>query len=198
MRKNFVVFFIVLIVSGMFGCTKTPQEQQDFQDTQQTGTPQQTEDVAVVSSELLSQTYTDAKDGFSFQYPEDWTTQENFMGARIFVAGPPVDKFAPNLNIVILPKDETIFSATEDEYKKMFQIYLRNIEIQKFQKKKFVNRDAVYIHYKAEMGENNLLEFKQYLFIVGEQNYTITLTDKQGNFSKHEEIFDAILSSFKF
>ncbi len=145
----------------------------------------------------LTQTYDDAQYGFSFQYPENWTKNESgIMGMRVFVFTEPVGGFAPNVNVVIVPKGMEIAAIKEEDITKPLGTVFRNIKMKKFEITKFAGEETLTLHYTAVMGENNRLELMQYSFNRGDKNITLTCTDTAKHFKQSLPAFEAITASF--
>ena len=148
----------------------------------------------------LSEAYQDAKHAFRFQYPEDWTltagAQPRAMGAYLIVAGQPVDNFAPNFNIVLAPADNQLTSVTEESLQKQLESIFRNLNIKKFEIKKFLGKDAIFVHYTAVMGESARLEIIQYMFNHKDKCIVLTFTDSADHFKESAPVFKAMADSF--
>lgn len=147
----------------------------------------------------LKNIYNEESDGFRFKFPADWKkTDLKFMGIPIAVVGPPVDDFSPNVNIVIQPRDDKLTTYTKKDMLEMYSIIFRDIDVKSFDIQKFNGTDAIYVHYTCKSGEKLLLEVKQYLFNLGDNNLVLTFTDTQKHFQESAPVFESIVGSFEF
>lgn len=146
----------------------------------------------------LPNTYDDSEYGFRFSYPENWNEAPFAMGARVLVIGEMESGIAPNVNVVVTPKDDSIFSASKEDFKKTYSMMFQNFKIMDFGTHRFDEKKAIYVHYQGTMGQSNRVEGRQFLFCHEDHNFVVTLTYSPGSFSKYQPIFDSILSSFQF
>jgi hypothetical protein len=142
------------------------------------------------------------EDIYSIEYPDDWVVDKSRdSGTRFFLSSPPSstqDKFRENVNLIIQDlKGQNInldkyVAITEEQIKTL----LTNGNILKSTR---MNSNVISSHqfiYTGKIGDFNF-KFLQYIWILGEKAFVLTLTCEANEFDKYRETGEKILNSFK-
>ena len=142
------------------------------------------------------------EDIYSIEYPDDWTkSKSGDLGARFILLSPlssKQDKFSENVNLII--QDLKGQNIDIDNYvaisEKQIKTLLVNGNILESTK---INSDGISYHkliYTGQMGDFDL-RFLQYVWILREKAFVLTLTCEANEFDKYKETGEKIINSFK-
>jgi len=142
--------------------------------------------------------YEDAEYGFSFRYPRDWELSQDTLGARVIIVAPPQDDFRPRMNVMIRPRDESLFQTTQDDFKAMYEAALQNLEFRSFGVRPFGGNESMHAHFQGTfVGTGQRLEHLQFALLHGDKMFNMMATDIPDNFGKSQAVFDRIFESFR-
>jgi len=116
----------------------------------------------------------------------------------LFIAGPPNNGFAPNINIMLLPPHKKILQRALLDYQKDLEIVHRNVKIINFGTTKIGNKSCLRAHAQYTTGETSHMETVQLFFVHKNKTFVVTATDVQANFNKNITTFTNILGSLQF
>ena len=151
-------------------------------------------------SSLNWNTYTDQENGFSIQYPNDWT-KEVRGNSVVFLSQleSSGDQFKENVNFML--QDLSQQQLTLDEYTQITKesvianlgkqaiVSLKDATIQGIDEKEFV--------YNMNMNGNSL-RIKQYWFIKNKKAYLFNYTAETSKYTEYETAADKVVESFEF
>lgn len=144
------------------------------------------------------QSYENKLDGFSLQFPGDWTFQEKVYGASVVFSSPvtETDKIKENVMIVKKPLEN---EATLEEYYLMLkaeaakQPNYAEIESSTI---KVNDLDAKKIIYKSSSNSTKL-QFEQILLIKNKSTYTFTYTATEATFAEYIQKVNEMIATLE-
>ena len=157
--------------------------------------------ISIISCSSFSwDTYTDKANGFSIQYPDDWTKE---IRGNSFIFLSPLegsgDRFKENVNFMI--QDLSQQELTLEEYTEITrESVIANLgkqSVVSLKDAKILGEAAKEFIYNMNMNGNNL-RIKQYWFIKNKKAYLFTYTAEPSKFNDYEAVASKIVESFKF
>ncbi len=138
--------------------------------------------------------------GFSLVFPEDWASEEGFMGTDVSVTSPmesDTDMFAENMNVV---SEEGTEGISLQEY---YDLNIANMEplvadftVVDLSDITINGLDSKRLEYSATFGEVQVHNYA-WFFVVGNMGYVITATANNETFATYKNQFNTIANSFK-
>jgi hypothetical protein len=142
-------------------------------------------------------TYRNEEEGFTIEYPEEWTSKEGEFGTLVFFAEPPVTGFAANVNVVSedIPASTTLaqYSDVTEEQLENFVTNLHDFESRPIE---VGGRAATEFTYLGTQG-NFELRWVQNLVVTEGRAFVITFTAEEDRFAEVEPTGRSILASFR-
>lgn len=139
----------------------------------------------------LSQTYTDEKEGLSFNYPKKWKEPEIKNDKSLIEL---VQSSKTNMSVYknYVSSDESL--SMDDEY--FIQNYAdKGIEIQEIYDTKIDGISVKKILYSFNQGPDYFKGI-QYMYIIDSDMYTVTFVSLYDDFDKYESVFDAVMRTY--
>ena len=142
------------------------------------------------------------EDSYSIEYPDDWVEDKSGDSGTSFVLFSPLssnqDKVRENINLMI--QDLKGQNINLDKYvaitEKQIKTLMTNGNILESTR---INSNGISSHkfiYRGKMGDFDF-KFLQYVWILGEKAFLLTLTCEANEFDKYRETGEKIINSFK-
>lgn len=142
------------------------------------------------------------EDRYSIEYPDDWVEDKSGDSGTSFVLFSPLssnqDKVRENINLMI--QDLKGQNINLDKYvaitEKQIKTLMTNGNILESTR---INSNGVSSHKFVYSGKMRGFDFKflQYVWILGEKAFLLTLTCEANEFDKYRETGEKIINSFK-
>lgn len=139
---------------------------------------------------------------YSIQYPKDWELNQSGQMGTSFILFSPVssdqDQFRENVNLLI--QDLTGHNLDLDEYVKISEGQIKTLitDGELIESQRISNSVLNYqkVIYTGKQGVYQL-KFEQYVWVVDNKAYILTLTCEENQFENYKEIGEQILKSFE-
>ena len=142
--------------------------------------------------------YKDAKYGYSFRYPADWT-QRTIEGLEVYFVGQPDAGFTPSVGIGVEAPNEDLLTLTKQDYQEALGAAYRKLTIKEFRVRKISGMDCLFIHFQGtRVGQDIPIDQYMLSFLYKDKTFTVTLADGSENFGKRRAVYDSILESLRF
>jgi hypothetical protein len=141
-----------------------------------------------------------AEEGFSMEYPTDWTIMENQSGARVFFISIPKNGFANNFNLMIQELGAGGVSTLEEfDASTATQVKAMSGGTAEFKhsKEKILGYPASRYDYKAHL-QGQDLQFRQWVVVKSGHADLFSYVDQAASFQEDEDKAERILRSFRF
>jgi hypothetical protein len=193
--RTFAITSSLLLILLLSGCT-SPKENDSH-----SGDKTHTEEKAEKPVANGYVRYTNQEHGFQIDFPEDWPSQEDFMGLIVMANSPlesDTDAFSENINVVMeeLPSTMSTEKYLEANIKNMEMLMTDFVNIE-VTDQKLGGVPTKRMEYSAKMGLINLHNYA-YLFVSGKKGYVITGSATPESIDTYREDFDAIAETFAF
>lgn len=150
---------------------------------------------------LLTQTYRDKEEGFSFMYPEDWeledATGEDFDAIVVIAA---TGAFGPYARVTVskFKDDGSYFAATKLDWELLAESQdgLSDVNVTELTDVKLDGRPARKVTMTAKNDVDVPCAFTYYLYTVGPDVYLVLCVSMESAYDRYEPILDAIIDSY--
>ncbi|WP_239616158.1 DUF1795 domain-containing protein [Cohnella mopanensis] len=147
-------------------------------------------------------TFKDGTYGTTFQYPEDWTYQENIGGAIVAFLSPrenDSDMFQENINFLIqdLGGQKVKLADYVDATKQQLGALITGFKLEDEGASSEDGVEAYNLLYSGKQGEYNL-KWQQSFAIIEGKAYVITYTAEEGSFDKFVDQAGSIAESWDY
>ncbi len=140
---------------------------------------------------------------YQIQYPQLWTIDTSHQMATEFILFSPqtdsTDRFKENVNLIIQDFGDNIVSL--DEFVvgtvRSLPTYFKNSQIFLNERKEKEGQAYHQFVYQGKL-HNRDLKFEQYIWVLQNKSYILTLTCEQNQFDNYLEVGEQILNSFQF
>lgn len=151
--------------------------------------------IGAVNAEQGMLTYTNEEYGFSIDYPEDWTVEEDTLGLTVVFWGPMKDGFVTNVNVLT---EKLSMKITPEEYAKSGELYPEESIVRTFTDT--INGNPVAGYVVTSTPEEGIeYNTMQACFVSGTTAYVISFNAPVSTYDETErDYFDPVLQSFKF
>lgn len=162
---------------------------------------QHTRNSAPIEIDDLAQLY--VTNNFTIEYPVTWELDTSgLLGSEFFIfsmLSSPKDKFRENINLKtedLSGQNITLNQYVDNGQQLIFSLLTKPRLVES---KRMLNRGLEFqkIIYQATMGKFKLT-FEQYIWIIDENAFVLTLTCGKKQFKDYQEVGENILNSFTF
>ncbi|SFB43930.1 protein of unknown function [Cohnella sp. OV330] len=168
-----------------------------------TDTGSASEAAAHPSGELKSgfQLYEDADDGYSIQYPKDWTVQTDIQGVSAAFLSPAdsdADPFKENVTLVVQELGSAATGSIDqyaDETQKALEKMITDFKLVSSEKSD--EDHAFFLEYTGTQGQYDL-HWQQAAIIEGDKAYIVTYTAEPGNLEKYQDTVGEMIDTLSY
>lgn len=180
----------------------------NFDDLQERGEQAKKDEEYIASQQqsaaiTLSETYTNEAEGFSFQYPSDWTVMD---GKELYDASlddtAVVSLYAPDgfgsaSNVLVnkTQADYTLFDYTKSDFEQEFSSIFDEVSVTGLSNVNIDGVPAIELGLSINTGAGPLVVVRYY-YIVGDYTYIISGTIRQSAIDSDGPVIDAIIGSY--
>lgn len=134
--------------------------------------------------------YANALYGFQIDGP---AFDQAERGMIVSMLGPSTGQFAPNINVMIQPRD------TADGYEKLSRSQFESLKmtIDRVERRKIDGREALFMEYHGKM-QGKDAHFLALAAFDKDRTLLVTCTALEDTFKAQKDIFEASISSFRF
>lgn len=164
--------------------------------------------VLFISTSLFAQKNWETleQDNYAISYPKDWiSSDQKPQPSMQFLLltdekSQNEDQFRENINLTTEDLGGTTFSLEEYAKISLDQItsQIPTAEVLSNDPTKIDNWEARTVVWRADFGNNMILQFKQVFLINGGQAYVLTFSSTKAEYDEYIKVGDNILNSFKF
>lgn len=142
-----------------------------------------------------------SKSNYKIQYPDNWELNESGVMGTSFIIFSPVesdsDTYRENVTLIIqdISGQNIDLSKFVDISLSQFHTLLTNPQLFENKRVKVATKEYQKMVYSFDQGALHL-KTEQYLFVIKNKAYVLTLSTTPGTFEKYKKTGEAILASF--
>lgn len=147
------------------------------------------------------QLYEDADDGYSIQYPKDWTVQTDITGVSAAFLSPAdgdSDTFKENVTLVVQDLAGAATSSLDQyasETQKALEKMITNFKLVSSEKSD--ENHAFFLEYTGTQGQFDL-HWQQAAIIEDDKAYIVTYTAEPGNVEKYQDTVGEMIDTLSY